>query len=35
MKPVRMWLGLLLVTLGTFGMMDVLGILSWDETVSR
>jgi hypothetical protein len=35
MKPVRMWLGLLLVTLGTFGMMDVLGILSWNETVSR
>ena len=35
MKPVRMWLGLLLVTLGAFGMMDVLGILSWDDTVSR
>lgn len=35
MKPVRMWLGLLLVALGTFGMMDVLGILSWADTVSR
>ncbi len=35
MKPVRMWLGLLLVTLGAFGMMDVLGILSWEDTVSR
>lgn len=35
MKPVRMWLGLLLVTLGAFGMMDVLELLSWDDTVSR
>ena len=25
MKPVRMWLGLLLVAMGTFGMMDALG----------
>lgn len=35
MKPVRLWLGLLLVTVGAFGMLDVLGILSWDTTVSR
>lgn len=35
MKPVRLWLGLLLVTLGAFGMLDILGTLSWDTTVSR
>lgn len=35
MKPVRLWLGLLLVTLGVFGMLDVLGVARWDATVGR
>lgn len=35
MKPVRLWLGLVLMTLGAFGLMDVLGILNWQTTVGR
>ena len=33
MKPTRIWLGLVLLALGVFGVLDVIGTLAWDDTV--
>jgi hypothetical protein len=35
MKPVRLWIGLVLVTLGVFGILDATGTLDWSETIER
>lgn len=35
MKPTRIWLGLLLLALGVFGVLDVTGVLAWNDTVGR
>jgi hypothetical protein len=35
MKPVRLWIGLVLVTLGVFGILDAAGTLDSSETIDR
>ena len=35
MKPVRLWIGLVLVTLGVFGILDATGTLDSSETIDR
>jgi hypothetical protein len=35
MKPVRLWIGLVLVTLGVFGILDAAGTLESSETIDR
>jgi|SRR5512132_1245158 hypothetical protein len=35
MKPTRIWLGLLFLALGVFGVLDVTGILAWNDTVGQ
>jgi hypothetical protein len=35
MKPVRLWIGLVLVTLGVFGILDATGALDSTETIDR
>jgi hypothetical protein len=35
MRPMRLWVGLVLVTIGEFGLLDVSDILSWSMTVGR
>ena len=35
MKPVRLWIGLVLVTLGVFGILDATGSLDSTETIDR
>ena len=35
MKPVRLWIGLVLVTLGVFGILDATGTLDSSETIAR
>ncbi|HET9249803.1 MAG TPA: LiaF domain-containing protein [Actinomycetota bacterium] len=35
MKPIRLWIGLVLLTLGVFGILDATGTLNSAETVDR
>jgi hypothetical protein len=35
MKPVRLWIGLVLVTLGVFGILDAAGTLESSQTIDR
>ena len=35
MKPIRLWIGLVLVTLGVFGILDAAGTLDSSETIDR
>ena len=35
MKPIRLWIGLVLVTLGVFGILDAAGTLESSETIDR
>jgi hypothetical protein len=35
MKPTRIWLGLLFLGLGVFGVLDVTGVLAWNDTVGQ
>lgn len=35
MKPIRLWIGLVLVTLGVFGILDAAGALDSSETIDR
>lgn len=35
MKPVRLWIGLVLLTLGVFGILDATGTLDSSETIDR
>ena len=35
MKPLRLWIGLVLVTLGVFGILDATGALDSTETIDR
>jgi hypothetical protein len=35
MKPIRLWIGLVLVTLGVFGILDATGTLDAGETIGR
>ena len=35
MKPIRLWIGLVLVTLGVFGILDATGTLDSSETIDR
>jgi len=35
MKPVRLWIGLVFVTLGVFGILDAAGTLDSSETIDR
>lgn len=35
MKPTRIWLGLLFLALGVFGVLDVTGVLAWNDTVGQ
>ena len=35
MRPVRLWIGLVLVTLGVFGILDATGTLDASETIDR
>jgi hypothetical protein len=35
MNPVRLWLGLLFVALGLFGILDVTGVLAWEASVGQ
>jgi hypothetical protein len=35
MKPIRLWVGLMLVTLGVFGILDATGTLDASQTIER
>jgi hypothetical protein len=35
MKPIRLWIGLVLLTLGAFGVLDAVGALESSETIDR
>jgi hypothetical protein len=35
MKPIRLWIGLVLLTLGVFGILDATGALDSSETIDR
>lgn len=35
MNPLRIWLGLLFVALGLFGILDVTGTLDWEASVGQ
>jgi len=35
MKPVRMWVGVVLITLGVIAILDAIGTLDWDRTVGE
>jgi hypothetical protein len=35
MKPIRLWIGLVLVALGVFGILDAAGALDSGETIDR
>ena len=35
MKPTRIWLGLLFLALGVFGVLDATGVLAWNDTVGQ
>jgi divalent metal cation (Fe/Co/Zn/Cd) transporter len=35
MKPTRIWLGLLLLALGVFGILEATGTLAWNDTVGQ
>jgi hypothetical protein len=35
MKPMRIWLGLVFLALGEFGVLDVTGVLAWDTSVGQ
>jgi hypothetical protein len=35
MKPTRIWLGMLFVALGVFGVLDATGVLAWNDTVGQ
>jgi hypothetical protein len=35
MNPMRLWLGLLFVALGLFGVLDVTGTLDWEASVGQ
>jgi hypothetical protein len=35
MKPIRLWIGLVLVTLGVFGILDAAGTLESSQTIDR
>ena len=35
MKPTRIWLGLVFLALGVFGVLDVTGVLAWDTSVGQ
>jgi hypothetical protein len=35
MKPTRLWIGLVFVGLGLFGILDAVGALEWDSTIGN